>query len=171
MLRTVRKPWVGLLILAVVAIVFVAVALRVAGWNGTSLGMTVLIGTIAALGAMVLIAIASIVIYALVRLLQRLVVALKGRYSEYDPMSAIPFDSNDTRDAAFRNRAKLRPISEKDKRLIAKDIDRFFSAGVEHNRGKFTGAGSIGEEDKRLIMDNIDRFFEISRKQGKKDPH
>jgi len=141
-----KKLWVGLLILAVIALVSGAAVAGGIEWALASLGALALIGMI------------GIGTYVLIRV----------RYSsrsfpdgclEYGNMSATFFGGDN-------KPVKVTPISQKDKRLIMKHIDELFTKDLQESQEKPAKGALISREDKRLIMANIDQFFETDWEQS-----
>ena len=132
-----RRIWVGLSILAAVALVSSAAVLGGIEWAFASLGALVLIGII------------GIGINTLVKTLG---------YSA-------SFNGNDLQYAAYSKLAKAGPVSKVDKRIIMKHIDGLFSMGQEQSVKKLAKAEPISKEDKRIIMRHIDELFSTGSKR------
>ncbi len=139
-----RKLWTGLLI---------PIVMTVAGIVG---GIE---WVFASLGAMVLIGMAAIGIYVLIKVLQRSDTSLKGGCPECSSTSTAAFNGKDLKYATYSKLAEARPISKKDKRLIMEHIDELFEIGRGESREKSAEARTISKEDKRLLMAHVDEFF------------
>ncbi len=123
MTRLNRKLWMGLLI---------PITMTVAGVVG---GIE---WVFASLGAMVLIGMAGIGIYVLVK--------AQVTYSKL---------------------AGVRLISKKDKRLIMEHIGELFEMGGEQSLEKLAEARLISKKDKRLIMEHVGELFETGWEQSR----
>ncbi len=142
-----RKQWLGLPILAAVALVFGAAAVGGIEWAFASLGVMVLMGMI------------GIVIYVLAKALRCSDTAVKVRCPTCGAPSATSFNGDDLKYVTYSKLAVAVPISEQDKRLIMKHVDEFFAKGLGQSREKPAIAIPISERDKRLIMEHVDEFF------------
>lgn len=142
-----KKLWVGLLILAVIALVSSAAVAGGIEWALASLGALALIG---------MIGIGTCVLTRALRYSSR---SFPDGYLEYGNMSATFFGGDN-------KPAKVTPISQKDKRLIMKHIDELFTKDLQQSQERPAKGALISKEDKKLIMAHIDQFFETGWEQS-----
>ncbi len=148
-----KKLWLGLLILAAIALLTSAAVFGGIEWALASLGALVLIGMI------------SISIYVLTKVL-RYSKSVKGGRLQYENTSAISFGGDDLKHVTYSKSAEAKLISEKDKRLIMEHIDELFEIAQEQSGEKILKEGPISKEDKRLIMAHIDKLFKTDWEQS-----
>lgn len=147
------KLWVGLSLLVAALISGAAAA------GGVELAL-------ASLGAMVLIGIIGISIYALVKLLRHSGKLVNGGYPACAGASVASFNGNDLKHFTDGKPNEAGLITEEDKRLIMEHIGELFAIGSEQNVKESVEAGLITEEDKRLIMKHVEELFEIGGGQS-----
>ena len=117
------------------------------------------VGATASMGALALAFIAGIAVYALAKVLMR---------SRALRRTSVDFSNGPDLGAAGRGKvARLRPVTEKDKRVIMGHIDELLVAcrhGGMERPGRM--APVISEADKRAIMGGIDKLLEMGREHG-----
>ena len=70
------------------------------------------------------------------------------------------------RQVLLGNTAKLRPVTDGDKRAIMKHIDKLLIACREGDTQRYTQPAPISEEDKTAIMGNIDQLLEVGHEHS-----
>jgi len=153
-----RKRWVGLLILAAVALVVTTGAVNGIKWAFASLGMIVLIGM------------TGICIYTLVKVLRHSDTSPKVDRLECGNTSAASFDGDDLKHVTYNKPIEAGSISKKDERIIMAHVDELFKITQEQGQENPAEVKPISKQDKKEIMVHIDELFKITQEQGQENP-
>ena len=153
-----RKRWVGLLILAAVALVVATGAVDGIKWAFASLGMIVLIGM------------TGICIYTLAKVLRHSDTSPKVDRLECDNTSAASFDGDDLKHVTYNKPIEAGRIGKQDKGIIMAHVDELFKITREQGQENPAEAGPISKQDKKIIMEHVDELFKITQEQGQENP-
>ena len=153
-----RKRWVGLLILAAVALVVATGVVDGVKWAFASLGMIVLIGM------------TGICIYTLAKVLRHSDTSPKVDRLECDNTSAASFDGDDLKHVTYNKPIEAGPISKQDKKIVMEHVDELFKITREQGQENPAEAGRISKQDKKIIMAHVDELFAKGLGQSEVQP-